>query len=173
VLSQFASQLPVAFGPGDVGSGEIIVIGIVALLLFGKNLPKQARNIGKAIAEFKRTLNDASSEIHREMDAAAEGMEEAAKDVGNEIAKDNPLQDVQQAVAGDNPSPAASPVASDTAPAPGTPITESATATATATPAAAAEAPAPQTAKAVSNPAALDDLLRNIPPPTNVPPPLV
>lgn len=169
MLSTFASQLPVAFGPGDVGSGEIIIIGIVALLLFGKNLPKQARNIGKAIAEFKRTLNDASSEIHREMDAAAEGMEEAAKDVSNEIAKDNPLQDVQQAVAGDNASPAASPVASDTAPAPGTPITtESAPAAA-----AAAETPAPQTATAVSNPAALDDLLRNIPPPTSVPPPLV
>ncbi len=33
---------------------ELLIVGIVALLLFGKRLPEVARSLGKGITEFKR-----------------------------------------------------------------------------------------------------------------------
>ena len=71
----------------DVGGGEVIVIGIVALLLFGKDLPAVTRKFGKVYGEIKKTLSDASSEIRREMDAAAHSVDDATKDLKN-VTKD-------------------------------------------------------------------------------------
>ncbi len=49
-----------------LGMGELIVILLIVLLLFGaKRLPEIARSLGKAITEFKkagRDLKDDSSE---------------------------------------------------------------------------------------------------------------
>lgn len=47
-----------------IGSTELILILLVALLLFGaKNLPKIARNLGKSMEEFRRAANDVKREI--------------------------------------------------------------------------------------------------------------
>lgn len=43
-----------------------IVIGVVALLLFGNRLPEVARSLGKAWNEFKRGLHDVQNELDRE-----------------------------------------------------------------------------------------------------------
>lgn len=43
-----------------------IVIGVVALLLFGNRLPEVARSLGKAWNEFRRGLRDVSDEFDRE-----------------------------------------------------------------------------------------------------------
>jgi sec-independent protein translocase protein TatA len=59
----------------DVGGGEILVVGVIALLLFGKNLPTVSRTIGKTIAQFKHAISSASSEINKEMEAAADEAE--------------------------------------------------------------------------------------------------
>jgi len=40
----------------DIGPGEMVLLGIVAVLLFGKRLPEVGRSIGKGMAEFKRGL---------------------------------------------------------------------------------------------------------------------
>lgn len=50
--------------PG-VGVGEMIVIGIIALLLFGKRLPEVARSLGKGITEFKKGLRDIDTDSDR------------------------------------------------------------------------------------------------------------
>ena len=47
--------LPVAF-VGMPGGLEWVVIGLVALLLFGKRLPGIARSLGQSLTEFKSGL---------------------------------------------------------------------------------------------------------------------
>lgn len=45
------------------GGTEWIVIGMVALLIFGRRLPDVARSIGKSIVEFKKGLKDVKDDI--------------------------------------------------------------------------------------------------------------
>ncbi|MBE2280673.1 MAG: twin-arginine translocase TatA/TatE family subunit [Ignavibacteriaceae bacterium] len=49
---------------GNIGAGEIIVIVLVILLLFGaKKIPELAQGIGKGMKEFKKALSDVQEEI--------------------------------------------------------------------------------------------------------------
>lgn len=41
-----------------IGTTELIVVGLVALLLFGNRLPSVMRSLGTGISEFKRGLNE-------------------------------------------------------------------------------------------------------------------
>lgn len=51
---------------GSIGSFELLVILVVALLLFGsKQLPQVARNLGKGIRDFQKATQDARNEIQR------------------------------------------------------------------------------------------------------------
>jgi sec-independent protein translocase protein TatA len=47
-----------------VGNTELIVLGIIALLLFGKRLPEVARSLGKGLTEFKRGMRGIEDEMH-------------------------------------------------------------------------------------------------------------
>ena len=58
----------------DIGSGEMMVILVLALLLFGGRLPDVARNLGRSVGELKRgfsestrPLRDARSDVEREV----------------------------------------------------------------------------------------------------------
>jgi len=49
---------------GNLGAGEIVIIVLVILLLFGaKKIPELARGIGKGMSEFKKGLKDVENEI--------------------------------------------------------------------------------------------------------------
>jgi sec-independent protein translocase protein TatA len=53
---------PLAF-IGGLGYGEMLVVGFIALLLFGKKLPEVARSLGKGVTEFKKGIQGLEDEI--------------------------------------------------------------------------------------------------------------
>ncbi|MBN2376339.1 MAG: twin-arginine translocase TatA/TatE family subunit [Sedimentisphaerales bacterium] len=54
-------QIMLAFGMP--GPAELIVIGLVAVLLFGNRLPDVGRSLGKGIIEFKKGIKGINEEI--------------------------------------------------------------------------------------------------------------
>lgn len=45
---------------GTPGLAELVVIGVIVLLLFGKRLPGVMKSLGQSIVEFKKGVNDDS-----------------------------------------------------------------------------------------------------------------
>lgn len=45
---------------------EWLIVGIVALLLFGRRLPEVARSLGQSITSFKKGIKDVTDDIDRE-----------------------------------------------------------------------------------------------------------
>lgn len=51
---------------GGLGAGEIIIIALVILLLFGgKKIPELMRGLGKGVRSFKDGLNEAKDEVEK------------------------------------------------------------------------------------------------------------
>ena len=54
---------------GNLGTGELLLIGFIVLLLFGgKKLPELMQGLGKGVRGFKKGLNDVKEEIDRPVD---------------------------------------------------------------------------------------------------------
>ena len=51
------------FPLGGVGPAEMLVIGVVAVLLFGKRLPEMGRTWGKSLLELRKGLSGIEDEI--------------------------------------------------------------------------------------------------------------
>ncbi len=53
----------------NLGAGELILIGLVILLLFGgKKLPELMKGLGKGIKEFQDAKNDVKDQINKEIE---------------------------------------------------------------------------------------------------------
>ena len=51
---------------GNLGAGELILLLVIALLVFGAGrLPEAGRTVGKGLREFRRALSDAQDAISR------------------------------------------------------------------------------------------------------------
>ncbi len=46
-----------------MGMQELMVIGVIAILLFGRKLPEVAKSLGVSYREFRKGLNDLQSQI--------------------------------------------------------------------------------------------------------------
>jgi sec-independent protein translocase protein TatA len=57
-----------AWVPGPL---EWAIIGVIALLLFGRRLPEVGRSLGKGIVEFKKGLKDVGDEVQNSVNDAA------------------------------------------------------------------------------------------------------
>jgi len=55
-------MFPLAF-IGSLGPAEMLFVGIIALLLFGKKLPEVARSLGKGVIEFKKGLRGIEDDV--------------------------------------------------------------------------------------------------------------
>lgn len=53
---------------GGIGFQEMLIIGILAVLLFGKRLPDVARSVGQSYQQFRKGLSDLQSSISTESD---------------------------------------------------------------------------------------------------------
>ncbi len=48
-----------------IGVGETIVLGMIAVLLFGKRLPEVAKTVGGHYAKLRRALQEVQSELYK------------------------------------------------------------------------------------------------------------
>jgi sec-independent protein translocase protein TatA len=55
-------MLTLAFLHG-IGGPEIVIVGFVALLIFGNRLPGVMRSLGKSVTEFKKGVSGIEEEI--------------------------------------------------------------------------------------------------------------
>ena len=54
----------------NLGAGEIVIIALVVLLLFGgRKIPELMKGIGKAVRSFKEGMNDIEKEIEKGPDS--------------------------------------------------------------------------------------------------------
>jgi sec-independent protein translocase protein TatA len=49
------------FSPGPT---EMLIIGVIAVLLFGKRLPEVGRSLGKGLVEFKKGIHGIEDDIN-------------------------------------------------------------------------------------------------------------
>ncbi len=49
---------------GPIGYSELIVLGIVAVVLFGRKLPEVARSVGNSYAQFRKGLAEIQTTFH-------------------------------------------------------------------------------------------------------------
>ena len=54
-----------------MGPTEMIVIGLIAMLFFGKRLPEVGRGLGRSISEFKKGLRESETEVQQPLAGAA------------------------------------------------------------------------------------------------------
>ena len=67
---------------------ELLIIGLVAVLLFGRRLPEVGRNLGRALVEFKRGLRGVKDEVDETIDEATDTASKSESDDKNEITGD-------------------------------------------------------------------------------------
>lgn len=49
---------------GGIGPSEMVILGVIAVLLFGKRLPEMGRTLGKGLMEFKKGISGIEAEIN-------------------------------------------------------------------------------------------------------------
>ena len=50
------------FGP--IGTQELIILGVVGLVIFGRRLPEVGRSLGRGIVEFKQGLSGVEEKVN-------------------------------------------------------------------------------------------------------------
>lgn len=85
-MSIVACNILAFWTPGPL---ELVVIGVVALLIFGRRLPEIARNMGKSLTEFKKGLQ----EVKDVKDDVQSDINNVKKDIVNEAKEASGLND--------------------------------------------------------------------------------
>ena len=62
-MTGFDFSSAVVFGFAGLGMMEMIIIGMIAVLLFGKKLPEVAKQLGGSYREFRKGLSEIQSQM--------------------------------------------------------------------------------------------------------------
>ena len=49
-----------------IGTHELLIIGVIAILLFGTRLPRVARSFGQSVTEFKKGMKEIRDDVEDE-----------------------------------------------------------------------------------------------------------
>ncbi len=71
-----------------IGWPEWLLIGLVAVLLFGRRLPEVGRNLGKSLVEFKKGLRGVKDEVDETIDEVTDTASKSESDDKNDITGD-------------------------------------------------------------------------------------
>ena len=47
-----------------IGTQELLIVGVIAMLLFGHRLPSMMRSLGSGVSEFKKGLSEEPGSNH-------------------------------------------------------------------------------------------------------------
>ena len=64
---------------GILGWPELVVIGVVAVLIFGRRLPDVGRSLGESLVEFKKGLKGVEDDVKQVKDEVADVADEVGK----------------------------------------------------------------------------------------------
>lgn len=116
----------IAFVP-SLGWEEMFLLLVLGLLLYGRNLPEAGRNLGRVVAQLKRSFHDFKEQLDREGEIrdVKKAFEDTAREVRNVAnvprAIGNPGQALREltreAMASPPPAPTAAPETAEPPPA--------------------------------------------------------
>lgn len=66
------------------GLPEMLIIGALAVMLFGNRLPEVARSLGKGLVEFKKGLHEIQDEVHTSSSSSSSNQEEISYEADDE-----------------------------------------------------------------------------------------
>ena len=69
-MNTILSELPTTLALGTLGWQQIVVLGLLGVLIFGKRLPEVGKSLGKGIVEFKKGLSGIDTELEDTASAA-------------------------------------------------------------------------------------------------------
>jgi sec-independent protein translocase protein TatA len=55
----------------DLSPSTLLILGVIAVLLFGERLPEVARSVGKGLMEFKKGVRNIREEVEGAINSAA------------------------------------------------------------------------------------------------------
>jgi sec-independent protein translocase protein TatA len=94
-----------------LGPMELLIVGVIAVLLFGKRLPEVGRSLGKGLVEFKKGLRDIQDEMDRATDDRG-----SSGSTASQTAYHNAIDDYDQPTAPKFEPPAREPQAAEDQP---------------------------------------------------------
>jgi sec-independent protein translocase protein TatB len=96
---------------GDIGFSEMLVILVVAILAFGKDLPQVVRKVGRFVGKARRYLLDIKDEVQRQIPVedfdVRDDLRKVDHDVQNAVEDDvyHPAPDPEPAPVAEPPKP--------------------------------------------------------------------